>query len=255
MKNKLTTQTEEYNFDINKYNVKWIKSFDEFIQIYTSKKTWRFNWKYNSVKEKLYNLSDILKVKFKQEIDPVEYLIYLYFDQKISIIDISNNLKKLWISYPKSSLYNLYHNVLDLELRDRLEQTPSRKLKDINKWENNIFNKEKIEETQKAIDEILLNNKWINRWFKLIEYSKQKNITNKIIYLLYSLSFIKEENIDSLYKFINKLHNWWLWTHRIKNVLETIINNNIIKNNNLKLKNIKVDSKDIWNILQQQKNS
>ena len=251
MKNKLTTKTEEYNFNINKYNIKWIKSFNEFIQIYTSTKTWKFNWKYNSVKEKLNNLSDILKVKFKQEIDPVEYLIYLYFAKQISIIDISNNLKQLWINYPKSSLHNLYHNVLDLELRDRLEQTPSRKLKDINKWENNVFNKEKIEETQKAIDKILLNNKWTNIGFNLIEYSRQKNITNKIIYLLYNFSFIKEKNIDSLYKFISKLYNSWLWTYRIKNVLESITNNYIIKNNNLEIKNIKIDSKDIWKILKQ----
>ena len=59
MKNTPNSIIEEYTFNINKYNINWIKSFNEFKKNYTSKKTWNFNWNYNSVKEKLLNLKDL----------------------------------------------------------------------------------------------------------------------------------------------------------------------------------------------------
>lgn len=243
-----------YDFNINEYNIKWLKSLEEFKKYYKSKRTWKLNWKYSWILDKLDNLSNLIKLKYSQKIDPIEYLIYLYFWKQISINDISLKLKKIWINYPKSTLHNLYYKTLQLKLRDRLEETESKKNKEYINWKNNSFNKKRLEETSDAISKIIESNKWINKWFDLNTYNKLKNKSQKIKYLLNSFSFIKENSDKELYNFIEKLHNWGLWTHRITNLLKEIINKYIIENNKLDIKYFKIDSKLIWEILQQ-KNS
>jgi len=247
--NKNINTSEQFHFKINEYSIKGILSFSEFEKYYTSKKTWLFNWKYVWVKDKLNNLSELLEIKYSQKIDPIEYLLYLYYWKKISIIDISDKLKSIWINYPKSTLHNLFSKTLDLELRDRLEETNSRKEKEHNHWLQNSFNTRRSQETLDAVQSILENNKWINIGFNLKKFNKLKNKTQKLIFLLYNFSFIKDNNENWVKQFIEKLYNWWLWTHRITNLLKEIINTYIIQNNKLKIKYINLDSKLIWEIL------
>jgi hypothetical protein len=243
----------EFNFNINEHKINWIKSYKEFIAKYTSKKTWKFHWRYENIRENLLNLQWLLNLKYSHNPDPVEYLLYLYFKKEISVRDISEDLSSFWIVIPDNSLHNLLTKILEIELRDRLAKTESKNNKDIIKWKNNKFNIEKTQETKIAVDKILESNNWKNIWFKRKIYNEKKNKTKKITYLFYKFSFIKEENEDELLNMVSNLHELWFGAHRITNVLLTIINTYIIKNNRLRIPEFKIDPKFIWELLEQKK--
>lgn len=242
------TIVKELNITIDFNRLNWIKNLSEFISEYSTKK-WKFNWRYNSVKEKLIELKLSLSKIYVNKPDPIEYLLYLYFQEELPIRDITNRLEKLWIKYPQNSLHNLMTNVLWHSLRENSEKTEIKEKKDIAKAKNNKINTKRLEETKDAVEEILINNKAENKWFKLEDYSKKKNKTLKITYLLNKFWFIKEESRENLINFLKKFKEKWLWWDRITNALKTIINTYIIDNNNLKIEHLKIDPKLIWEII------
>lgn len=70
--------------------------------------------------EKLETLRESLQKEFWRNIDPIQYLWYLYFDEGFAIKDIRRKLETHWVAYAdESSVRRLFENHFEWELRDR----------------------------------------------------------------------------------------------------------------------------------------
>lgn len=83
-------------------------------------------------------------------LDPIQYMIYLYFQEELSVSDIFERLNRLGLDYstnwgtPSSVLINLFKNTFKWKLRERSDITKikSRKLKTTNNvWKKNTINR------------------------------------------------------------------------------------------------------------------
>jgi len=242
-------------FKINKESLDEcnIKTIYDFYNAYKTK-GWKLNRNYLSVEEKLLNLKNKLSTLFSNNVDPIQYLAYLCFEQQISIRDISKRLtQEMWLKwFSKSTLQNLLTVTLWFSLKGNHDETPTKMKKDIKKWKNHPLNLERQAETKEAIKLLLEENKRKVEniiSFNIEEYETLSNVFKRVTYLLYQYNFIQKKWEIWLYDFVKELSEKWFWGGRISQIFDTIINKEIIEKYNLQIKKINFHIKFSWEVL------
>lgn len=207
----------------------WIKSLDEFKRKYRNKKG-RINWHYNTWADFLENFWNHLLSKYWTEIDPIEYLIYLYWDKKewISYVEIHKRYCYMGNYQNVETFRRFLVNILWWKLRDWNDRTESSKKKSEKSkntsWftENNNnkaliaqenFNKallltlewSKNEISNIWFDLIIYKSKWVKEKWKKIQWSKKE----QNIYLVSIIIWRKESNAIDILRSINQIS--WHW--------------------------------------------
>ena len=206
-------------------NFKWVKSYEEFREKVKWKKSEFRNTAYKKVDNFLQSLREIV------DIDPVKYLYYLYYEEKVSTIVIYDMLHTLgWYkNKQKDTFTKMFVNTFWWVIRDNSKITTIWKRRIIKANETKYW-KQKALKTKKE-QEIYKLFSWIyqKRWntdVKLdnLEWTNMKKIKTFLNELWYT------KNTISLKKYIQYLQNKYSLSV-IANVL-----NKIIEENNWKLK-------------------
>ena len=199
----------------------WVRSLDEF-KIKYSNKWWKLNHRYF----RIYDFFSRIEEKYCKSKDPIKFLYYLYYDVKISTVDIENEFWKLW-EYTEWTIWkSIMRNVLWWKLRweNWLNfKTTLRTEKDQKKikWLNEEKTKEKQENIQNV--ENILNRISKNKekvWFSKDIFSELKNIRSKTQYILNINWYIQENNfVETLIKLSDK-YGIKVTAQAITNILE-----------------------------------
>lgn len=197
-------------------------------------KSHRTNW----LIEKLYTLKENLSL----EIDPILYLIHLYYEEQLSIEDIFRRVNWKWLNYEEPSwLRKLFTNTFKWNLRENTESTPSSKRKKRNN--TSITNASKVLEEQKRIRFL----EWLikysfeedNPQFDKSYYDSLNNKALKIRYLLFSFYNIWDKEIKII-------KEYWIWARTLVRYLQSMIDDICEKNN---LDKIILDTWTLWRIV------
>ncbi len=213
-----------------------IKNMDNFLMFYVNQDV-QFNGRYIGQKQRLKKLRNTLWI------DPIEYLYWLYYKEQLDLRWIRDKLKNIGHTFPHETLRNMFKKSFKWKLRWNYDETPLKKIKDINKasinwtWWLSELNKNRVEETKKQVNEILQKSLWNN--FNIEVYNKNKIKINKLSYIFYSFWIIKENTRENFIIFLKEL-NKNFWENRIVNIIKEII-----EKLNLNI-HIKIDSKEIW---------
>jgi len=199
----------------------WIKSFPQYLRSVSD------NGKSQELKLKLLKYQDYLNKKNNStDIDPIQYLMRLYYIQGLSLKSIWEKTHKAWINYEwYQGLYYLFVDVFWWELREltdftlaQIEAAKSSPGAKALKKHNNTISKERLEVFTKAIDDILT---WRNRnisKFSQKEYDSftgRKWKSKKIFYLLQCFSWITFGDI------MQASENSWMWSRTIARFINT----------------------------------
>ncbi len=97
-----------------------IRSFEGFLNIKKQNPTYykRNLW---ALVKRLESIQLYLNEQWYKNIDPIEYLAYLYFDEQASTRDISDILRSIWIRYNETSVGYLFWKILGWNLRDQYD--------------------------------------------------------------------------------------------------------------------------------------
>lgn len=211
-------------------NTTWYWDRKEIIEInidstfeWMTSLTQLYKEKYRNKHPFLEKLKITLKNKYNNDVDPIQYLYYLYYEEKLSTSEIYDRLYKIW------DYNNEYKNTFELmfkttfwwELRWNTEASQNTKRKQSinnwNKWKlsNGLveINKERANLIENEIKFLFDQVKWKVDNLLLEDLENKKTLNEKIIYILYSLWFLKEENDKELAYFIKTLQerkNWFL---------------------------------------------
>lgn len=215
----------------------WIKTYLDFIEKYSTKK-WHLNWNYEWINLKLVQLAISINSRSIDNIDPVSFLIYLYYYKQLSLDSIKELLEKYWIDFwERKNFWRLLNTVFWWELRWNHTETPSKKEKDQKKARNLEIHSTRRIETQDEIDRILNLSIWTS--FSIEEYKTKKTKKQNISYVLFSFWVIKKDNEENLKNFINDLQEKGFWARRIVEIITKIIKE---KTN----QDITIDSKEVF---------
>lgn len=167
----------------------WINSYQDFIKKWQNKQ-WKLNWKTTRFNNFLINLKEQLNQEYDNQIDPVKYLYYLYYTEKLSTYDIYDRFHHLWwYSNKRRDTFNFnFKNILKWELRESSEQTEISVKKIKAKEKQN-------EEKEKSIDNLtsdLLKEKQASNDVSDEVLNTKKTAQEKIEYILIKKWYIKE---------------------------------------------------------------
>ncbi|MDP2090118.1 MAG: hypothetical protein Q8K30_00845 [Candidatus Gracilibacteria bacterium] len=191
-----------------------------------------FNINYRNKRGKLrpqyvrvYNFLSRIQEQISEGKDPIEYLYYLYYEIKISTIDIENELGYLG-NYSQGVIGKMMKKVLGWELRGTESQnhkTPLRKekdqikIKDINKEQNRI-KLENVTKVENILSRIAKNKE--KKVYSSKIYNSLKNIRTRAKYLLDINGYINEEVfVENLIKISDK-YGMKVTAKAITNILE-----------------------------------
>lgn len=208
----------EYQPDINaERNSKWITSRSDYLSYID----WKQGW-VGKLKRKLDTLALVLNEKHWYYVDPIKYLIFLYYQEKYSILDIFDLIKNIWFNYKSkksNSLVFVFRSVFWWDLRNPQKwsyRTIDKRIKRWSLWTrnatetNNIRNKEKQDMLIFFIT-IKVNNILINDFDKNLY--ENYNRFDKIMYILWLVIWINK--LDLVY--INE--RLWIGLTIITNIL------------------------------------
>lgn len=146
------------------------------------------------VRERLQSIQTALRQIYSHDVDPVKYLMYLYYKEWLWIKDVNKRLWELWVSYNSvKSIGNLFVTTFGWELRDRQDRTPiqQRKISNPNStpivamkkhWHEKL--KENTEKYRAAAEEILSQTHTVQREFDRNIFDSLKWTSKKAFYLL-----------------------------------------------------------------------
>lgn len=219
-------------------NFIWIKNYREFLEKYKTKK-WKIHWSYKNIEDKLKIIGEWLKQEYWKSIDPIEYLIFLYYNEKISADDVANRIKsKYGIDFgERKNFWRILSNTLWWELRQNNEETPTKLKKDKIKAKKLDHHIKRKKETKDEIDKIL----WLSSWkfFSEKEFERKKTKREKLIYIFWAFWIIEEEKEKNFKNFLVHLKYKWFWARRIIQIIESILQE-------CSQTTIKIDTKEIY---------
>ena len=205
------------NIDYTKFELKinpeklkqvqeWITSLDDYEKYYEclEKKWWA-----KKLRKRIYLIWDKLYEIYWKTIDPIVYLMNLYYWEWISTKDINEILNQMWLWYKtNTSIARVFRESFNWEMwlindertlakRQSIENTIVNKINNLQKTKNRIdILKELFKEKTKNI---------IDNWNCDIEFFNSLNKVNKIIYALEKFYWIKKEDLIKL----NKQNKIW----------------------------------------------
>lgn len=202
-----------FDFDVEKCPYLGDESFTSFPDF----KKGKITHKKQQVIDRLEKLAQHLQEVFHQKIDPIEYLIFLYYKEELSVEEIFERHFDFWYRN-SSSLWHIMTHSLKWELRDRTEFN-ERRLKQ-KRWPQNPAltglqaNATKLkEDTMQKCLEIL---KWMTENIEEDSFSRETfdSFTGKWSKgkkVWYILKYLHGINPDIIYQ-INTQHDMWART-------------------------------------------
>ena len=123
----------------NILEIKWgISSYSDYLIYYN---TWKKQWK-TRLYNKLSTLKENLEREYSWSVDPIHYLIDLYYIEWQSINKIYLKLKDIWLNYEDCSwIEKIFKQVFEWDLRDASWSQLTSKIKSKN-WQINKANAE-----------------------------------------------------------------------------------------------------------------
>ena len=224
------------NFDPNTLiDFQWITCFNSYL------KTLKPN---NSTTNKLLVLASYLYEDSNIHIDPVKYLIFLYYQKSLSVEEIHNIVKDKWMDYIyRQSIHKLFKKNFFWKLRKTSwsYRTSTKKKENKQSVKPREALLEKYEKKYNILKNYIKNkvNNLIYNNFDINIYKKFELKIDKILYILWITLWINEHDI----LYINKTLK--IWAIIIQNTLNEQIENFIHKYN----LNIRILHKDIYNII------
>ena len=198
---------------------RWIKSYNE-LKLNITRKDWWLDGRYNNIIDLLDNIAEI------KDCDPVLYIHHIYYsiEQWVSADNLLKEFQKLWFKNytSKESIYALLKNIFNWDLLERYTNTRESTKKQIITNPNHINNRRKDLE-KKEIEKLYKKIKKSVDWLLLNELKYKKTLNQKIIYILFSLEYIKEENDFELAKFIEKYQDRGIWFLKTAQILKWLI--------------------------------
>ena len=199
---------------------KWMKSYDEYLEYYN-----RYDKRWKTI---LYNKFEVLKTSlinyYWYYIDPIKYLMNLYYWELLSIKDVYNRVKSMWMDYSdnlgknwESALYNVFKNIFWWNLRDysgseiairkRKANWHTDKMRAVNVA--NVAKKYKLLENyfKGKVHSIISNS-----GFNLDHFENLPNKIKKILYILKLFYWIGKKEII-------EINEQWVWPRVIANFL------------------------------------
>lgn len=197
-----------------KPNFKWMKSMKDYLNYYNN---WERRWKIR-LKNKLDRLSKSLLEKYWYIIDPIKYLLFLYYHEWLSIENIHLRIKTMWFNYSDSNwLLICFKTTFWWELWNRSWSLISSRIRRAN-WQ--IIEAKKVEKEENDLKYEILRlfiwkriSKIIWTEFDYNYYNSLINKTQKILYLSWLFLWINEKDI----KLFN--NNFFIWKRIIANHL------------------------------------
>lgn len=226
--------TKEFVFNkllLNKPELKWewvIKNLKDLSTYINSqnKQDWSRWHRWKSIFEKLQILWNIISKEFWiKRIDPIEYIIQLYYWDWLSINDIFYRINWKWINYKdESGFRKLLKQTFNWKLKETHHQTEITKKKI---WRTLDTKKENLRQQSKKLEEnrreefvkwFIVNSKKVeNPSFDIKYFDSLKNKILKIKYLLKSIYWVEDDNLL-------KLKDYPIWTRTIAKYFEDLIN-------------------------------
>lgn len=162
-------------------------------------------------KKRLDTFKEKLKKEFNnQNVDPIEYLISLYYQYWISIDDMCERVGKLWFEYKDATWLRMFvTKTLNWTLRENTEKTEHRKRKEetvgkekransLREYNKPIIEKQIISITN-AIDTIMSTHSQAWSTYNEEIYNSLPNNTKKCLYLLQCFMWVWAKEIENLF--------------------------------------------------------
>lgn len=186
-----------------------IKNYSDYM-VHFNTLRWKKGRHYAS-KKKLDGFKENLKKEFhNQDVDPIEYLIYLYYQCWLSIDDIWERVNELGLTYKDPTWLRVFvTKTFNWTLRENTEKTEQRIRKEKTGWKEKRvtslreFNKPRIEEQTQKIREAI--DTLIGEWkdFNKEVYNSLSNNTKKCIYLFECFLWIWGKEIAGLFSVVD----------------------------------------------------
>lgn len=127
---------KRFTFDKSLLNSEYLQWDNVITNLYDLKteviRWWRWNKNW-LVFNRLKSLQGELEYEYQNKIDPIEYILQLYYWENLSIQSIYDRLNQKWLGYKNASwLEKMLLKVLKWELKDPFERFDTRKQR--NKW-------------------------------------------------------------------------------------------------------------------------
>ncbi|EKE28317.1 MAG: hypothetical protein ACD_3C00079G0003 [uncultured bacterium (gcode 4)] len=210
---------------------------ERFIQ--NSVKRGNYIW----IKNKMIQLEESLSNRYSRPVDPVIFIMHLYFKEELSVRDISARIELFWVKIPKNTLNNILANVFWWTLRLHNEITKVTEKKNRAKViPRNTRRTAAIAEAISIIVKGALNNK---KWFDYAEFKNCKNLKERVTLLLKIYSLAWNETEAKLY--LTNLHKTWKSMDTIAIILTKLFENAFGEIPNAKI--IKVRGMDVNRLL------
>ncbi len=216
-------QIKEENIDIlawlspeaNKLIWDWMRSYEDYLQHYNiGNKVWK-----QSLKNRLDSIAYALKKEYWKYVDPIKYLIKLYYIDEFSIIDVHKKIKKLNISKKlwnnENSLEKTFKKTFWWKLRGHSWSKLTRQKKTNQIQEAIKTNKSRIKEKHLKIENYIEEVKNKNKFLLKKEFNKNyfeslNNSSRKFLYLIDYIFWMKDVDIINII-------NLWCWVRLTSN--------------------------------------
>lgn len=229
----------------------WFKNYGDYLSYYNS---WDKRWKM-FLKKRIDSLARNLKEKYNYDIDPIEYLIYLYYIEELSIVDIFKRVKNLGMIYKnESSLEKTFKLAFGWSLRTVSWGKITARKKEVS-WQTTKFQEvyqETLNKKYKKIEDYIQEFKKdkfdpiIEKKFDRNYFENLNNSSRKFLYLIDYIFWLKDVDVINIV-------NLWLWVRGVS----TFFNENIefqsfLNNNNISFicdtrTFIKILDTSLWN--------
>lgn len=220
-----------FDFDAAKCPYLWD---DTVLSLADYKSRPSLKWAHSRILPKLEALEQGLNRVYSNKVDPVEFLMYLYYKEELTTYEVLERAQKLWLTYQsQSGIQKLFVNSFGWELRDNKEMTERRKKKltrsnspalaGLQKSRERTF-QENAERFQTHIWDILNTQVSVRPSFSPEYFESIRFNSPKIFYLLECFEWFSFKMFCSL---VERTDMWWASLARILNEkLETIHKNN-----------------------------
>ncbi|EKE29972.1 MAG: hypothetical protein ACD_2C00069G0006 [uncultured bacterium (gcode 4)] len=176
---------------------------------------------YKGLKERMIQLEGALSKRYSHSVDPVVYIMHLYFKEELSIRDISSRLALFWVNIPRNTLTNMLTNIFSWTLRPHNEITKVTEKKNRAKViPNNTKRTAAIQEAISLIIDAAL--KWKNG-FDYNEFLSCRNLMERTIFVFRIFSLAEDKNETKEY--LKHLRNRWLSMDTVAIVITKLFEN------------------------------